>query len=95
MRRRSRMSKEIFASMRQNVDVLSDNFRNDIICEALLTFKDKEVRLMKLLRFAKELGDNVAIYPWSYEYDRLRYNVNRRFIAFSLYLIIHMNDKLI
>ena len=72
-------------SVSPTADVLLDNFRNDVTCRALQTYKDKGLSLVDLLNLQKKLP---IIYPWDKNYDNLRYNVNRRFVSFPLGIVM-------
>jgi len=78
-------------SLRQclpNADVLEDNFRGDISCEVLNRFWRYGVDLQELQMLKKYIP---IVYPWDVEYDRLRYNVNRRFVFYPMAVV--MCDK--
>lgn len=66
-------------------DVLFDNFRDDISTEVLSAFKQKGVTYDHLISFAKEVP---TIYPWDDDYDKLRYNVNRRFVVYPWMIVM-------
>ncbi len=74
---------------RKCADVLLDNFRNDVGCEVLTRFRTYGVSLHDLLKLADKIP---IVYPWTTNYDRLRYNVNRRFIAFPLAIAMCENE---
>lgn len=66
---------------RPDADVLFDRFRDDVGCEVLKKFQSYGVTLRELRTLQKKLP---VVFPWSSEYDRLRYNVNRRFVFFPM-----------
>lgn len=72
-------------------DVLFDNFRNDIACQALERFKAHGVCICELLELQEKIG--CLVYPWDSMYDRLRYNVNRRFVFFPLIIAMCQTTK--
>ena len=73
-----------------NSDVLLDNFRNDISCQVLNKFKSKGVSLQHLIDLQLVIP---IIYPWNDDYDKLRYNVNRRFVVFPWAIALCKSTK--
>lgn len=83
------IKKNIVQSIK-SADVLFDNFRDDISYEVLSKFLEKGVSPEDLVQFAQEVP---AIYPWSPDYDSLRYNVNRRFVVFPWVIVMAKNNN--